>query len=227
MKMVLIGAPGAGKGIYAQYFSEKYCIPHISTGEIFRREIASGSELGIKVKPYVERGLLVPDETVIDVIREMLRQPDTVNGFILDGYPRTMNQVKALEEITSVDVVIHLAVTEEVAVKRLSGRLICPLCGRVYNVYYEPKPRFDEVCDYDGAKLVRRKDDEPEVVKQRYRIYYETMKSIIEYYMSSSKLVEVNADLPYRKVLPVLERSLVEAGLLRIKPCREISVESL
>ena len=170
MRIVLVGAPGAGKGVYAQYFRDKYCIPHISTGDIFRAEIAKGTGLGLKIKEYVEKGLLVPDEIVVEVVKRRLKEPDTATGFILDGYPRTLNQAIALDEIVEIDAVIHLVVSEEVAVKRLSGRMICPVCGRIYNIYYEPKPKFDEQCDVDGAKLVRRRDDEPEVVRERYRV---------------------------------------------------------
>ncbi|MEM3346006.1 MAG: nucleoside monophosphate kinase, partial [Desulfurococcaceae archaeon] len=116
MRIVLIGAPGAGKGVYAQYFRDKYCVPHISTGDIFREEIAKESELGKKIKHYVEQGLLVPDDIVVDVVKKRINQPDTVNGFILDGFPRTLEQAKALDEIAKIDVVIHLVVSEEVAV---------------------------------------------------------------------------------------------------------------
>lgn len=226
MKIVLIGAPGAGKGVYAQYFSLKYCIPHVSTGDIFREEIARGSELGAKVKYYVERGLLVPDEIVIEVVKNRLNQPDAMKGFILDGYPRTLNQARALDEFTTIDSVIHLVISEEVAVRRLSGRVVCPVCGRIYNLYYEPKPKFDEVCDHDGAKLVRRKDDEPVVVRRRYGVFYETFKPVIEYYMSTGKLIEINADKPLGEVLPVLERMLIEVKILKLKPCRDISSSS-
>ncbi|MEM0246844.1 MAG: nucleoside monophosphate kinase [Desulfurococcaceae archaeon] len=223
MRAVLIGAPGAGKGVYAQYFKEKYCIPHISTGDIFREEIAQGTELGAKVRYYVERGLLVPDEIVIEVVRKRLNQPDAMSGFMLDGYPRTLNQARALDGFATIDAAIHLVVSEDVAVKRLSGRVVCPICGRIYNLYYEPKPKFNEVCDHDGAKLVRRKDDEPAVVRQRYRVFYETFKPVIEYYMSVGKLIEVNADKPLGEVLPVLERVLIETRVLKLKPCRETS----
>ncbi|MEL9999986.1 MAG: nucleoside monophosphate kinase [Desulfurococcaceae archaeon] len=223
MRAVLIGAPGAGKGVYAQYFKEKYCIPHISTGDIFREEIAQGTELGAKVRYYVERGLLVPDEIVIEVVRKRLNQPDAMSGFMLDGYPRTLNQARALDGFATIDAAIHLVVSEDVAVKRLSGRVVCPICGRIYNLYYEPKPKFNEVCDHDGAKLVRRKDDEPAVVRQRYRVFYETFKPVIEYYMSVGKLIEVNADKPLVEVLPVLERVLIETRVLKLKPCRETS----
>jgi len=225
MKIVLIGPPGAGKGVYAQYFRDKYCIPHISTGDIFREEISKNTELGKRIKSYVEQGLLVPDEITIEVVKRRLEQPDTLNGFILDGFPRTLNQAKALDEITSIDAAIHLVVSEEVAVKRLSGRVICPVCGRVYNLYYEPRPKFDEQCDYDGAKLMRRKDDEPEVVKQRYRVFYDTFAPILEYYKNTSRLIEVNADKSIKEITPLLERILIENKILKLKPCREVKLE--
>jgi adenylate kinase len=225
MKIVLIGPPGAGKGVYAQYFRDKYCIPHISTGDIFREEISKKTELGKRIKSYVEQGLLVPDEITIEVVKRRLEQPDTLNGFILDGFPRTLNQAKALDEITSIDAAIHLVVSEEVAVKRLSGRVICPVCGRVYNLYYEPKPKFDEQCDYDGAKLMRRKDDEPEVVKQRYRVFYDTFAPILEYYKNTGRLIEVNADKSIKEITPLLERILIENKILKLKPCREVKLE--
>ncbi|MEM4561579.1 MAG: adenylate kinase [Desulfurococcaceae archaeon] len=222
MRIVLIGAPGAGKGVYAQYFRDKYCVPHISTGDIFREEIAKESELGKKIKHYVEQGLLVPDDIVVDVVKKRINQPDTVNGFILDGFPRTLEQAKALDEIAKIDVVVHLVVSEEVAVRRLGGRRICPVCGRVYNIYYEPKPKNDELCDYDNARLIRRKDDDPNVVKERYRVFYETLRPVINYYKQTRRLLEVNADKSLKEVLPVLEKVLVESGILKLKPCREV-----
>jgi len=224
VRIVLIGAPGAGKGVYAQYFRDKYCIPHISTGDIFRAEIAKGTELGLKIKEYVERGLLVPDEIVIEVVKRRLKEPDTATGFILDGYPRTLNQATALDEIVEIDAVVHLVVSEEVAVKRLSGRMICPVCGRVYNIYYEPKPKFDEQCDVDGAKLVRRRDDEPEVVRERYRVFYETIRPILDYYKQKRKLIEINADRSIKEVVPLFESVLIENGILKLKPCREVTL---
>jgi adenylate kinase len=225
VRIVLIGAPGAGKGVYAQYFREKYCIPHISTGDIFREEIAKGTELGLRVKQYVERGLLVPDEIVINVVKEKLKQPNMQRGFILDGFPRTLVQAKALDEITRIDIAIHLLVSEEVAVKRLSGRRVCPKCGRVYNVYYEPKPREDEKCDYDGVQLIQRQDDNPEVVKQRYRVFYETLTPVLEYYTSTRRLLEVNADKSLSEILPLLEKILVDIGVLKLNPCKDVKID--
>lgn len=225
MRIVLIGAPGAGKGVYAQYFKEKYCIPHISTGDIFREEIAKGTELGLRVKQYVESGQLVPDEIVIEVVKNRLQQPDTQRGFILDGFPRTLVQAEALDQITTIDKAIHLNVSEEVAVKRLSGRRVCPVCGRVYNIYYEPKPRVNEKCDYDSAQLIQRQDDKPEVVRQRYRVFYETFKPVIEYYRNTRRLIEVNADRPLREVLPILEKTLIDGGVLKLAPCKDVKID--
>ncbi|MCY0868141.1 MAG: adenylate kinase [Desulfurococcus sp.] len=221
MRIVLIGAPGAGKGTYAQALRDKYCIPHISTGDIFREEIARGSQLGLLVKSYVEKGMLVPDEVVVEVVKKRLQEADASKGFILDGYPRTLKQARALDEFTTIDAAVHLVVSEEVAVKRLSGRRICPVCGRVYNIYYEPKPRVDEKCDYDGAQLIRRADDDPEVVRNRYRVFHETFKPIIDYYRETRRLIEVNADRSIGEVLPLLEEVLKRNGILKLKPCRE------
>jgi len=220
MKIVFIGAPGAGKGTYAQFLKEKYCIPHISTGDIFREEIARGTELGRKVKEYIDKGLLVPDEIVIEIVKKRLSQPDVARGFILDGFPRTLKQAQALDEIVEIDAVIYLNVSEEVAVKRLSGRRICPVCGRVYNIYYEPKPKEDEKCDYDGAKLIRRKDDDPEVVRNRYRVFHETFKPIIEYYRNKGLLIEIDSNRSIKEVMPELEDILRRKGILKIEPCK-------
>jgi len=225
VRVVLIGAPGAGKGVYAQYFKDKYCIPHISTGDIFRDEISRGTELGLRVKQYVERGLLVPDEIVIEVIKKRLQQPDTQRGFILDGFPRTIVQARALDEFTNIDITIHLLVSEEVAVRRLSGRRVCPVCGKVYNIYYEPKPREDEKCDYDGAQLIQRQDDYPEVVRQRYRVFYETFTPVLDYYTNTRRLIEVNADKSLSEILPLLEKILVDIGVLKLNPCRDVKID--
>lgn len=224
MKIVLIGPPGAGKGTYAQLLRDKYCIPHISTGDIFREEVAKNTELGRTVKEYLDKGLLVPDEIVIEVVAERLRKPDTARGFILDGFPRTLQQARALDEIVEIDCAIYLAVSEEVAVKRLSGRYVCPVCGRVYNIYYEPKPRHDTLCDYDNTPLVRRKDDEPDVVRNRYRVFHETFAPIIDYYREKGLLLEVNSDKTVREVFPILEDALRRSGVLKISPCRDVQV---
>lgn len=221
MKIVLLGPPGAGKGTYASYFREKYCIPHISTGDIFREEVAKGTELGRKIKEYLDKGLLVPDDMVIEVVKQRLSQPDCKKGFILDGFPRTLYQAKALDQITKIDAAIHLYVPLEVSIDRLSNRLICPKCNRIYNLKYNP-PKNDLRCDYDGERLIRRSDDTPEVIKKRYRIYYETFGPIIQYYREKGILIEfdntIGSDIGRKK----LEEILKEKGILRIEPCREL-----
>ncbi|MEZ0394741.1 MAG: adenylate kinase [Desulfurococcaceae archaeon] len=218
MRVVLIGPPGAGKGTYASYFKEKYCIPHISTGDIFRAEIERGSELGRLVKQYVDRGELVPDEIVIEVVRRRLSEPDVQRGFMLDGFPRTLRQAEALDSFAKIDAAIHIYIDVEEAVRRLSGRYVCPVCGRVYNLTYNP-PKEDLKCDYDGAQLVRRSDDEPDVIRNRYNIYYKTFNPIIDYYKRKRILIEVDNTPGSDKGIPLLEKVLIDRGILRPEPC--------
>ncbi len=218
MRIILIGPPGAGKGTYARYFSKKYCIPHISTGDIFRAEVAKGTELGKKIKDILDKGLLVPDEIVIEVVRRRLSQPDTAKGFILDGFPRTIVQAKALDEMTRIDAAIHIYITMEEAVRRLSNRYICPKCGRVYNLLFNP-PKNDLRCDDDGTPLIRRSDDEPEVIRKRYQVYYETFQPIIDYYREKKLLIEIDNTVGSEKGIPLLEKLLKEKGILKLEPC--------
>ncbi len=218
MKIVLLGPPGAGKGTFAKYFSEKYCIPHISTGDIFRNEIRKGTELGRKAKKYIEKGLLVPDEIVIEIVRKRLNEQDTSIGFILDGFPRTINQAKALDEFAVIDAAVYIYVPVEVAVERLSSRYICPRCGRVYNLKFNP-PKNDMICDDDGTPLVRRKDDEPEIIRRRYEVYYQTFQPIINYYSSKSILIKIDNTIGSIKAIPILEKILINRGILKISPC--------
>ena len=218
MRIVLLGPPGAGKGTYASYFKKKYCIPHISTGDIFRAEIAKNTELGRRIKEYIEKGLLVPDEIVIEVVKQRLSQPDCEKGFILDGFPRTIAQAKALDKITKIDAAIHLYVPMEVAVDRLSNRYICPKCGRIYNLKFMP-PKNDLVCDDDGAPLIRRKDDEPEVIRKRYEIYYQTFQPIIDFYKEKDILIEFDNTVGSEVGIPMLEKILIEKNILKIEPC--------
>ncbi|MEM1643965.1 MAG: nucleoside monophosphate kinase [Desulfurococcaceae archaeon] len=222
MKAVLLGPPGAGKGTFAKYFSQKYCIPHISTGDIFRFEISRGSEVGLKVKEYIERGLLVPDEIAIEVIKRRLSQADVARGFILDGFPRTIGQARALEDITRVDVAIYIYLPVEIAIERLSSRFICPKCGAIYNLVYN-SPKEDLKCDHDGETLVRRRDDEPDVVRERYRVYYQTFSSVIEFYRERGLLVEVDNSIGSDRAIPMLESLLKEKGVLILKECAEVN----
>ena len=218
MRIILIGPPGAGKGTYAKYFSKKYCVPHISTGDIFRAEIANETELGKKIKEYVEKGMLVPDEIVIEVVKKRLSQPDTQKGFILDGFPRTIKQAEALDQFAKIDAAIHIYIDMEEAVRRLSNRYVCPKCGRSYNLLFNP-PKNDLTCDDCGTKLIRRKDDEPEIIRKRYKIYYETFQPILEYYKAKNLLIEIDNTQGSDKGIPLLEKILKEKGILGIEPC--------
>ena len=214
VKLVFIGPPGIGKGTYASILSRKYGIPHISTGDIFREEIARGSELGKRVKEYVDKGLLVPDDIVIEVVKQRLGQPDCKKGFILDGFPRTLKQAEELEKITRIDAAILFEAPLEVIIERVSGRLICPKCGAIYHTKWRP-PKTPGVCDVCGSKLVRRKDDEPEVVRRRYEVYLQTFSPIIEFYEKKGLLIRIDASREAEEVVADLERVLKERGIIK------------
>ena len=188
MKIMFLGAPGAGKGTQAENVSEKYSIPAISTGAIIRDAIKTGTEMGKAAKSYTESGALVPDEVVIGIIKERLEQDDCKNGFILDGFPRTVGQAKALDAMgVEMDVVVSIEVPDEKIVERMSGRRVCEKCGSSYHTIY--KPSADGVtCDKDGGKLIQRRDDTPEVVLSRLEVYHEQTEPLKDYYASKGKL---------------------------------------
>jgi len=215
LRLVFIGPPSVGKGTYAKILSKKYNIPHISTGDIFREEIAKGSELGLRVKPYVERGVLVPDEIVVEVVKSILQSPLCSRGFILDGYPRTVRQAEELDKIVSVDVVFLFEAPLEVIVERVSGRLICPKCGAIYNISWRP-PRRPGICDVCGTPLIRRRDDEPELVRERYQLYRQTLTPVVEYYRRRGILVEINAARDASLVVSDIERILAKIFKLNL-----------
>ena len=189
MKLIMLGAPGAGKGTQAQILSERFNIPTISTGAIIRAAIKSGTETGKMASALIEKGQLVPDEVVIDIIKERLAEDDCKNGFILDGFPRTIAQADALSELgISIDNVIDIEVPDEVIVTRLSGRRECPGCRATYHVSFNPTK--DGVhCDKCGKELVSRDDDAPETVRARLRVYHEQTEPLIDYYKSKGILV--------------------------------------
>jgi len=214
MRLIFIGPPGIGKGTYAKMLTQKYGIPHISTGDIFRDEIAKGSELGLKVKQYVEKGLLVPDEIVIEVVKNVLEKPECRRGFILDGFPRTIEQAKALDNIVKIDIVFLFEAPVEVIIERVSGRLVCPKCGAIYNINWKP-PKTPGICDVCGSPLIRRKDDEPEVVRTRYQVYKQTFEPVINYYREKKVLVEVDASRDAKLVVSDVEKILKEKGLVK------------
>jgi len=205
MRIVLLGAPGAGKGTLAKDLVGLFNVPHISTGDMFREAVASGSELGKQVQHILNSGALVPDEIVNKLVRERISRPDCKDGFILDGYPRTVQQASALDEMLKetgqkLDAVLYLRVSEDVVVKRLTNRRVCPKCGRIYNLLSMP-PKNDELCDDCGIRLVQRDDDKEEVVRNRFKVYNEMTAPLIDYYKKKGTLVEVDAEADHQNTV--------------------------
>ncbi|MGC9003587.1 MAG: adenylate kinase [bacterium] len=210
--MILLGAPGAGKGTHAKQLSSILGIPHISTGDIFREEMKNNSELGKEVKRYVERGELVPDEIVNKIVKKRLSQDDCKKGFILDGYPRTVPQAIALDEIVKelslpLKKVINLVVGEEEIIRRLSGRRICRNCGAIFHIINMP-PKKEGICDYCGGELYQREDDTPEAIKHRLAVYHEQTEPLIRYYKDKGLLVNVNCEVPLEQSVEEIVRIL-------------------
>ena len=194
MNIILLGAPGAGKGTQAAVICEKLNIPTISTGNIIREALKNGTEMGLKAKSYMDAGKLVPDEVVIGIVKERLAQDDCANGFILDGFPRTIPQAEALDAMgVVIDKVIDIEVADEVIVNRLSGRRVCEKCGRPYHLK-SLKPKAEGICDDCGGTLVQRKDDSIETVKARLDIYHNETEPLKDYYAKQNKLVEVERE---------------------------------
>ncbi len=188
MNLILLGAPGAGKGTQAEKICEKLGIPAISTGNMLREAMANGTEMGLKAKSFIDAGKLVPDEVVIGIIRERLQADDCKNGFILDGFPRTIPQAEALDQMgVRIDRVIDIEVPDEKIAARLSGRRVCLKCGATYHIEYK-KPKVEGVCDVCGDKLVQRKDDMPETVLDRLRTYHEQTEPLKDYYAKKGNL---------------------------------------
>ena len=188
MNIILLGAPGAGKGTQAEVISAKLSIPQISTGNIIREAVKNGTPMGLEAKSFMDDGRLVPDATVIGIIKERLAQPDCANGFILDGFPRTIPQAEALDELgVKIDKVISIEVPDDKIVLRMSGRRVCPKCGASYHTEYK-KPAVDGVCNQCGDGLTQRKDDAPETVLERLRVYHEQTEPLKEFYEKSGKL---------------------------------------
>ena len=196
MKIVMLGAPGAGKGTQAKMISEKYGIPHISTGDIFRENIKNGTELGKKAKGYMDAGELVPDELTCDLVVDRIHQDDAKNGYVLDGFPRTIPQAEALDNALKangekVDFAINVEVPDENIINRMSGRRACVGCGATYHIKYNPR-KVEGVCDACGEKLILRDDDKPETVKNRLSVYHEQTQPLIDYYNKAGVLAEVD-----------------------------------
>lgn len=196
MKIVMLGAPGAGKGTQAKRLAAKYGIPHISTGDIFRANIKNGTELGMKAKVYMDQGLLVPDELVVDLVIDRFKEPDCEKGYVLDGFPRTIPQAKALDEALAknndgLEYAIDVDVPDEKIIRRMSGRRACIGCGATYHVVTIP-PKKDGICDTCGAELVLREDDKPETVEKRLKVYHEQTQPLIDYYQGKGILRSVD-----------------------------------
>jgi adenylate kinase len=181
MRILIFGPPGSGKGTYSSRISEEFAIPHISTGDIVRGEIEKNSTLGRRMEGYSKKGDLVPNSVVIDILRRRMQRPDCKNGFILDGYPRTLAQDEALERITPIDLVFYLDVPEQVSVERLLSRLVCQRCGAIYNDRFL-RPRISGICDKCGGRLFKRHDDKPEVILKRLKIFNEQAKPLLDHY---------------------------------------------
>ncbi|MCI8408645.1 MAG: adenylate kinase [Lachnospiraceae bacterium] len=196
MKIIMLGAPGAGKGTQAKRIAEKYNIPHISTGDIFRANIKNGTELGKKAKTYMDQGLLVPDELVVDLVVDRVAQDDAKNGYVLDGFPRTIPQAEALdaalEKINDkVDYAIDVDVPDSNIIDRMSGRRACVGCGGTYHIVYNPT-KAEGVCDTCGGQLILRDDDKPETVENRLKVYHDQTQPLIDYYTKKSILKSVD-----------------------------------
>ncbi|MBQ1934913.1 MAG: adenylate kinase [Clostridia bacterium] len=191
MKLILLGAPGAGKGTQAEVISEKYDIPAVSTGNMIRAALKNGTEMGLKAKSYIDAGALVPDEVVIGIVKERLGEADCKNGFILDGFPRTIPQAEALDNMGfGIDAALSIEVADAEIVKRMSGRRVCEKCGASYHTEFK-KPAKEGVCNFCEGKLVIRKDDEPETVLNRLKIYHDQTEPLKDYYKNCGKLITV------------------------------------
>ena len=200
MKIIMLGAPGAGKGTQAKKIAEKYQIPHISTGDIFRANIKGGTELGMKAKTFMDQGMLVPDEITIGMLMDRIGQEDCINGYVLDGFPRTIPQAESLtkalaERGEKVDYAINVDVPDENIINRMSGRRACLGCGATYHITFNP-PVKEGICDTCGQELVLRDDDKPETVKKRLDVYHEQTQPLIDYYKNAEILAEVDGTQP-------------------------------
>lgn len=212
MKLILLGPPGAGKGTQAAGIVDKYKIPHISTGDIFRKNINENTPLGLKAKDYMDKGLLVPDELVIAIVEDRLQEPDAQHGFLLDGFPRTVNQAIALDKALSgmdsqLDKVINIEVDKELLVERVVGRRICKTCGATFHISFN-KPKVDGICDICGDQLYQRADDTLETVSKRIEVYQSETKPLIDYYTEKGLLVTVDGQIGIENVFNEIVKAL-------------------
>ena len=208
MKIIMLGAPGAGKGTQAKMIADKYGVPHVSTGDIFRANIKNGTELGMEAKKYMDQGLLVPDELTVRILLDRVAQDDCKNGYVLDGFPRTIPQAEVLDsELTKLgdhfDYAINVDVPDENIVKRMSGRRACLTCGATYHIEHVP-PKKEGICDVCGSELVLRDDDKPETVKNRLNVYHEQTQPLIDFYTEKGVLKTVDGTVPMEEVFAAI-----------------------
>ena len=208
MKIIMLGAPGAGKGTQAKMIADKYGVPHISTGDIFRANIKNGTELGMEAKKYMDQGLLVPEELTVRILLDRVAQEDCKNGYVLDGFPRTIPQAEVLDsELTKlgdhIDYAINVDVPDENIVKRMSGRRACLTCGATYHIEHVP-PKKEGICDVCGSELVLRDDDKPETVKNRLNVYHEQTQPLIDFYTEKGVLKTVDGTVPMEEVFAAI-----------------------
>ena len=208
MKLIMLGAPGAGKGTQAKKIAEKYSIPHISTGDIFRANIKNGTELGKKAKTFMDQGLLVPDELVVDLVVDRVNQEDCKNGYVLDGFPRTIPQAEALDRALAemgqkIDYAINVEVPDENIVNRMGGRRACVGCGATYHLVYAPT-KTEGICDVCGKELILRDDDKPETVQKRLNVYHEQTQPLIDYYTKAGILKTVDGTVDINDVFAAI-----------------------
>ena len=214
MKIIMLGAPGAGKGTQAKMIADKYGVPHVSTGDIFRANIKNGTELGMEAKKYMDQGLLVPDELTVKILLDRVSQPDCKNGYVLDGFPRTIPQAevldKALAELgESIDYAIDVDVPDENIVKRMSGRRACVSCGATYHVVHVPLKK-EGICDRCGSELILRDDDKPETVKNRLDVYHKQTQPLIDFYTKKGVLKTVDGTVDMQDVFKAIVAILGE-----------------
>ena len=214
MKIIMLGAPGAGKGTQAKKIAEAYKIPHISTGDIFRANLKEGTELGLKAKTYMDKGELVPDELTCDLVVDRISKDDAANGYVLDGFPRTIPQADALTNALKargekIDFAINVDVPDENIINRMSGRRACVGCGATYHLEFAP-PKAEGICDTCGKELILRDDDKPETVANRLRVYHEQTQPLIDYYTAENVLVTVDGTQDINKVFEDIKKILGE-----------------
>lgn len=204
MRLVLVGPPGAGKGTQAEFIAAHLAVPKISTGDIFRANVAAGTPLGVEARRYMDSGQLVPDEVTINMVRERLADPDAADGFLLDGFPRTVPQASALDKLLAdlgvgLDLILELVVEADEVIRRLSGRRTCRGCGKIWHVIFDP-PSQEGSCDRCGSELYQRDDDKPETVSERLRVYARDTAPLVDFYAAQGKLVGIDATGPVEDV---------------------------